>query len=163
MKRKFASIAAILCLCAIICGCSKGPKKPSDLPKLNPTTVTVTYDDGTPVENATVALLSSETGGRTWNLTGPTDASGKLVLKTDGNWDGAPAGSYRVIVTKEISEMEEPTEVGGSVSIKGITRYVDQKYSNPNTSGLTATIEDGKENNLEFKVGEKIEESVKAL
>ncbi len=163
MKRNFAFVAAILCLCAIVCGCSKGPKKPADLPKLNPTTVTVTYDDGTPVDGATVAFLASQTGGRTWNLTGVTDASGKLTLMTDGNWAGAPAGDYRVIVTKEISEMEKATEAGGSETLKGITRYVAQKYNNPNTSGLTATVEDGKTNALEFKVGEKLEESVKAL
>ncbi len=163
MKRNFASVAAILCLCAIVCGCSKGPKKPSDLPKLNPTTVTVTYDDGSPVDGATVAFLSSQTGGRTWNLTGVTDASGKLTLMTDGNWAGAPAGDYRVIVTKEVSEMEASGEVGASETLKGITRYVDQKYNNPNTSGLTATVADGKENTFEFKVGEKIEENVKAL
>ena len=90
MKRNFASVAAILCLCAIVCGCSKGPKKPADLPKLNPTTVTVTYDDGTPVEGATVAFLSSQTGGRTWNLTAVTDAAGKITLKTDGNWTARP-------------------------------------------------------------------------
>ena len=163
MKRNFAFVAAILCLCAIVCGCSKGPKKPADLPKLNPTSATVTYDDGTPIENATVALLSSDTGGRTWNLTGVTDATGKIIFKTDGNWDGAPAGEYRVIVTKEISEMEKSNEVGGSETLKGITRYVDQKYNNPNTSGLTATVTDGQENTFEFKVGEKIEENVKAL
>ena len=163
MKRNFAFVAAILCLCAIVCGCSKGPKKPADLPKLNPTTATVTYDDGTPVDGATVALLASQTGGRTWNLTGVTDAAGQVTFKTDGNWDGAPAGEYRVIVTKEVSEVEEPTEVGGSVTTKSITRMVDQKYNLPNTSGLTATIKDGETNALEFKVGEKIEEDVKVL
>lgn len=163
MKRNFAYVAAVLCLCAIVCGCSKGPKKPADLPKLNPTTVTVTYDDGTPVDGATVAFLASQTGGRTWNLTAVTDAAGKITLKTDGNWDGAPAGEYRVIVTKEVAEVEEPTEAGGSITTKSITRFVDQKYNLPTTSGLTATIEDGKTNTFEFKVGEKIEENVKAL
>lgn len=163
MKRHFASVVAILCLCAVVCGCSKGPKKPADLPKLNPTTVTVTYDDGSPVDGATVAFLASQTGGRTWNLTGVTDAAGKLVLMTDGNWEGAPAGDYRVIVTKEVTEMSEPTEPGGSVTTKSSTRFVDQKYNLPTTSGLTAKIEEGKANSFEFKVGEKLEEDVKVL
>lgn len=162
MKSNFLSIATILCLCAIVCGCSKGPKKPADLPKLYPATVTVTYDDGTPVDGATVALLSQTTGGRTWNLTGVTDASGKIVLKTDGNWDGAPAGSYNAIVTKEVTEMEAPVEKGGSDKIKSITRFVDEKYGNPKTSGLTVEIKEG-DNQVELKVGEKVEQDVKAM
>ncbi|MBR0225700.1 MAG: carboxypeptidase regulatory-like domain-containing protein [Thermoguttaceae bacterium] len=160
MKFNFLSVAAILCLCAIVCGCSKGPKKPSDLPKLYPATVTVTYDDGSPVEGATVALLSQTTGGRTWNLTGVTDATGKLVLRTDGNWDGAPAGSYNAIVTKEIGVSDAPTEKGGSETLKSITRYVDEKYNNPKTSGLTVEIKEG-DNQIELKVGEKVEQDVK--
>ena len=131
MKFNFLSVAAILCLCAIVCGCSKGPKKPSDLPKLYPATVTVTYDDGSPVEGATVALLSQTTGG-----------------------------SYNAIVTKEIGVSDAPTEKGGSETLKSITRYVDEKYNNPKTSGLTVEIKEG-DNQIELKVGEKVEQDVK--
>ncbi|MGI6402112.1 MAG: carboxypeptidase-like regulatory domain-containing protein [Thermoguttaceae bacterium] len=159
MKFKLYSLVAILSLCAIVCGCNKGPKKPADLPTLYPTTAVVTYDNGTPVAGATVTLLAEQSGGRHWNLTGVTDASGSFTFKTDGNWDGAPAGTYNVIVVKEISDVEDPTEVGGSVTVKGITRYVDQKYGNPRTSGITVEVTEGT-NNLEIKVGEEIEEDV---
>lgn len=163
MKYRFALLVAICCLGAAVVGCSKGPKKPDDLPSLNPTTITVTYDDGTPVDGATVALLPVEKqAGRAWNLTGKTDANGTVTLKTDGNWDGAPSGVYNVIVTKEVSEVEEPTEKGGSSRAKSVTRLVDQKYANPKTSGLTVEIQAGT-NDLEVKVGEKVSEDVETV
>jgi len=152
-----------LCVSIAVVGCSKGPKKPKDLPKLNPTTVTVTYDDGTPVDNATVVLrLAQSTGGRTWNVAGTTDATGKVALKTDGNWDGIPAGEYEGMVTKEVSDVEEAKEVGGSITVKSITRFVALKYADPHDSGLKASITEG-DNQIEFKVGEKIEEDVKVM
>ena len=154
---------ALVCVCALALGCQKGPKKPSDLPALQPTTITVTYDDGSPVDEATVVLrLAQPTGGRTWNVVGVTDATGKAVMKTDGNWDGVPAGDYQGMVTKEVSDIEEPTEVGGSITVKSVTRYVDIKYSDPHDSGLTASVQSGT-NEFKFVVGQKIEEDVKML
>ncbi len=155
---------ATLCVCIIVVGCSKGPKKPKDLPKLNPTTITVLYDDGTPVDGATVALrLAQSTGGRTWNVLGKTDATGKAALQTDAHWDGVPAGEYEGMVTKEVADVEKAKEPGGSDTVKGVTRFVAVKYSNPHDSGLKASITDGGKNEIEFKVGEKIEEDVKVM
>ncbi len=159
MKTKHFFAFALACVCAVAVGCSKGPKKPADLPTLYPTTITVVYDDGTPVDEATVALRPAGGGAAQWNVTGVTDAQGKLVCKTNGNWDGAPAGSYEAMVTKEITVMEDSTEPGGSPTIKSCTRYVDVKYNSPKTSGLTCEVKEG-DNQIELKVGEKIEEDV---
>lgn len=150
--------------CALVAsiGCSKGIKKPADLPNLNPTKITVTYEDGEPVPDATVVLrLAQQGGGRTWNVVGQTDAQGLAIMKTDGNWEGVPAGDYQGMVTKEVSEIEEPTEKGGSITVKSVTRFVELRFSDPHNSGLTIKVEDGKDNAAEFKVGKKIEEAVK--
>jgi|BioPla2DNA2_1021312.scaffolds.fasta_scaffold21451_2 hypothetical protein len=156
-------ILVLACACALTLGCNKGPKKPADLPDLYPTTITVTYDDGEPVPDATVVLrLAQQGGGRSWNCAGTTDAQGKVEMMTDGNWKGVPAGDYQGMVTKEVSEAEEPTEVGGSIKVKSITRYVKTVYGDPNASGLTAQIKSGT-NEIQFKVGEKIEEDVQVL
>ncbi len=161
MKTKQFFALALACVCAVAVGCSKGPKKPAGMPDLYPTTITVVYDDGTPVDGATVALRPADGGNTSWNVTGVTDAKGQLVCKTNGNWDGAPAGSYEAMVTKEISEMEEGDEPGASAVVKSRLRYVDQKYNNPKTSGLTVEIQAGS-NQVELKVGEKIEEDIPA-
>ena len=119
MSLKSFSLVALLALAALV-GCSKGPKKPADLPKLNPTTIVVKYDDGTPVADATVMLrLAQSTGARTWNLTGVTDATGSLELMTDGNWLGAPAGEYQAAVTKEVPITEPSDEPGAAVVFIG--------------------------------------------
>lgn len=159
MKTKQFFALALACVCAVAVGCSKGPKKPADLPTLYPTTITVVYDDGTPVADATVALRPAGGGNTQWNVTGTTDAQGKLVCKTNGNWDGAPAGSYEAMVMKEVVEMEEPTEAGGSGAIKSRTNCVDTKFANPKTSGLTVEVKEG-DNQVELKVGEPIEEDL---
>ncbi len=159
MKTKQFFALALACVCAVAVGCSKGPKKPADLPPLYPATITVVYDDGTPVDQATVALRPAGGGNAQWNVTGVTHAQGKLVCKTNGNWDGAPAGSYEAMVTKEIIVSEDSTEPGASPTIKSRTRYVDLRYANPKTSGLTAEVKEG-DNQIELKVGEKIEEEI---
>lgn len=158
MSFKSFSLVALLAV-ATLAGCSKGPQKPDDLPNLNPTTIVVKYDDGTPVADANVMLrLAQSTGGRTWNLTGVTDATGSLELMTDGNWAGAPAGEYQAAVTKEVPITEESGEAGAAPKLLGVTREVATVYNNPNTSGLTAVIEEGKTNVIELNVGEKVEE-----
>lgn len=162
MKTKQFFAFALACVCAVAVGCQKGPKKPADLPALYPTTVTVVYDDGTPVDGATVALRPAGGGNAKWNLTGVTDAQGKLVLKTNGNWDGAPVGSYEAMVTKEVAEMEESTEPGASAVVKSRTNYIDTKFNNPKTSGLTAEVKEG-DNQIELKVGEQIAEAAASV
>ena len=158
MSFKSISLVAFLCLSSLV-GCSKGPKKPADLPKLNPTTIVVKYDDGTPVADATVMLrLAQSTGARTWNLTCVTDVTGSLELMTDGNWLGAPAGEYQAAVTKEVPITEPSDEPGAAEKLLGVTREVATVYNNPNTSGLTAVIKDGETNVIELNVGEKVEE-----
>ncbi|MDO5309460.1 MAG: hypothetical protein Q4G03_08205 [Planctomycetia bacterium] len=148
-------VLALLTLATVGCG---GEKKPSDLPKLYPTTITVTYDDGTPVDGANVALMSAQkTSGRTWNLAGVTDASGVIILMTDGKWNGAPAGEYNAMVIKEVAEDASEDGTPGPTTV-----YVDRKFNNPKTSGLTVTVTEGK-NEVTLKVGDKIEELVKGV
>lgn len=162
MKTKQFFSLALACVCAVAVGCSKGPKKPADLPALNPTTVTVVYDDGTPVDGATVILLPADGTNPKWNLAGVTDAQGKLVLKTNGNWDGAPTGSYAATVSKIVTIESDEVNADGSREVISDTRYVDEKYNSIQTSGLTAEIKDG-DNKIELKVGEKVETAVQTI
>ncbi|MBQ9872952.1 MAG: carboxypeptidase regulatory-like domain-containing protein [Thermoguttaceae bacterium] len=161
MKRVIALLLAVAFVAAL--GCGKGPKKPADLPKLFPATVTVTYDNGEAVPGATVVLFTEQkSGGRSWNVAGVTDDAGKLVLKTDGNWDGVPAGNYTGMVTKEVSEMGETDAETGAIKVNSITRVIDKRFGDPGKSGLAVTIQEGP-NEIEFKVGEKISENVPVM
>jgi hypothetical protein len=62
---------------------------------------------------------------------GSTDANGNFVLSTYKNGDGAPAGDYHVTVRWPSS----PRTLGGGPDKMG------GKFSNPNTSGLTAHVD----------------------
>jgi len=85
---------------------------------------TVTFDDGVPVEGATVAFTSENFVARSI-----TDASGKYVLSILD----APPGDYRVTISKIVD--------GASV--------LPEKYAHPDTSGLTITVRSGR-NNVDF-------------
>lgn len=160
--KKALSLLLAAALVAMV-GCSKGPKKPADLPELNPTKIPVVYEGEEPVEGATVVLrLAQQSGGRTWNCVGTTNAQGVAEMMTDGNWSGVPAGEYQGMVTKEVSEVEIPKEQGASAVVKSVTNYVDKRFSDPHDSGLTATVQAGN-NEFKFVVGEKFEEGVETL
>ncbi|MBR4976222.1 MAG: hypothetical protein IKY61_04140, partial [Thermoguttaceae bacterium] len=116
----------------------------------------------TPVDGATVILLPADGTNPKWNLAGVTDAQGKLVLKTNGNWDGAPAGSYAATVSKIVTIESDEVNADGSREVISDTRYVDEKYNSIQTSGLTAEIKDG-DNKIELKVGEKVETAVQTI
>ena len=96
-----------------------------------------------------------------WNISPWIGIKGHFSygMMTDGNWPGVPAGDYQGMVIKEISDVEEPTTVGGSAIVKGIKRYVATKYGDPHDSGLTASIQAG-DNQVEFKVGQKLDEDI---
>jgi len=77
-------------------GC--GSEVPSDLPKLHPTVITITQG-GQPLEGALVTMIAEETGG--WACAGKTDSAGRAVIKTNGMYNGAPEGTYKVTIVKQ--------------------------------------------------------------
>jgi hypothetical protein len=67
-----------------------------------------------------------------------TDASGKYELRTFEPGDGAPAGQYKVMVrwmAKASQAPQDPDRGGG-----GSFDRLRNRYTNPEMSGLTATV-----------------------
>jgi hypothetical protein len=81
-------------------GCFKN-SRPSDLPKLFPCKIIITQEEQ-PLEGATVTLLSknSSSSGRTWIISGRTNANGETYLVTQPDFPGAPEGEYKVLIEK---------------------------------------------------------------
>lgn len=77
-------------------GC--GPGLPDGMPKLYPTTVTITVD-GKPAEEAYVTAFPTD-ASFTWPLGGMTDAQGKISFIVDGKYEGAPEGELIICVKK---------------------------------------------------------------
>lgn len=106
MKKNFlfgCPISLIIVLAIFLCGCSE--KKPPGLPNLYPVSIQVTQA-GVPLDEATVSLVSVDAGSN-WIIGGLTDTNGKAQLRTYGKYIGAPAGRFKVVVVKQISEGEK--------------------------------------------------------
>ncbi len=121
--------------------------------------------DGEPMEGVMVTFHPDSAGGRA--ASGRTDASGNYKLTTEINGDGALAGSYKISVSKHVNAEDDlPAEVdpNDEKSLDAIYSKVDSRkkqasknfigprYENHMGSGLTATVESGKENKFDFEV-----------
>jgi hypothetical protein len=160
-----------LCLVAALCsGCNSTS---------NPDTYAVTgkvTKTGQPVAGATVTFVPQSADGRA--ASGMTDASGVYKLTTFESGDGALPGSYKVSITKfpaaETSGLTAPAENPSSADIDAIYKAMEakgeytsggkqpvaeapknelnDKFANPETSGLTAEVKSDGANNYDFPV-----------
>lgn len=162
-QRSRLALSSALVLCAALTfvgGCSR--PKPDGMPKLVPCTVRVTQEEE-PLAGATVELLGDE--NFKWTVSGTTDAQGNAKIHTHGDYPGAPEGSYKVAVSKQVVEQEEVDESQMSASYvpSGGTAYncVDPQYGKADTTPLTIDVK-GK-TSAAFDVGAAIHEPVKPL
>ena len=104
--------------------------------------------NGKPIGGVKVVLLSvDDKDDQPVRPTGTVDESGRFVLSTYANGDGAPAGSYKVTV---VTPLPEPKGQAGQKPLPRQpepTSKVPARYSNPDTSGLTVVVEP-RENDL---------------
>jgi hypothetical protein len=107
--------------------------------------------EGVPVEGATVGFLPRDANNK--GAYGKTDAEGRFRLQTYSANDGAVPGEYdvtihKVHITPEQFERDDPRWKPPPPP-----RYlVPKKYSDPNSSGLKATVTKGKRNEFTFQL-----------
>ncbi len=173
MKRALIISLLVLPLAAL-CGC--GEKTPSDMPKLYPTTITITQE-GAPLADASVQLLKKGDLTYKWLVGGTTDATGVCVMRTMGKYNGAPEGDFQVVVYKTVktesatrkaqpNPPEDPTEAQEwakkvDEEEKEID-YVNLKYKSVDTTDLTVSITSGK-NEQTLDVGAPVEVEMKKM
>ena len=100
MNRTLTLLVTLSFVIFLASGCNKGPARPAGMPPLYPATITVTQE-GTPLEGATVQLIAEDSSLAQWGPGGITDAKGEASLRTNGMYDGAPLGKYKVAVSKK--------------------------------------------------------------
>ncbi len=106
-------------------------------------------DDGSAVPKGVVCFVSSNLMAQ-----GKINPDGSYTMGTDKSTDGLPKGSYKVSIvgTDNSTVVEEKVKGSSSMSRREIrTPTIDKKYSNPETSGLTFTV-DGKNRNFDIQV-----------
>jgi hypothetical protein len=137
-KQSFPRLSWILPVCLMIAaGC--GPDRPLTIPVNG--TVTV---DGTPVEGASVMFMPQFQGRPAVGL---TDTSGRFTLTTFARGDGAQPGQHKVTVTlqKTTGFVADKDGLSGGIAPEGVRVewLVPERYSNPETSGLSIEVRQG--------------------
>jgi hypothetical protein len=156
-----------LCVAMIAVGCQDNGGSDPNRPKTYPVTGTVKLN-GKAVEGAVVTFHA--TAGSQTSI-GSTDANGGYSLTTFQSGDGAPAGQYDVSVIKYESgaapssgppagtmtsgdlpaDYAPPTAGSGQgVGPTGPKNVFPEKYGNPKTSALRATVSESGENKIDF-------------
>jgi hypothetical protein len=173
MKKIFLFLPMIILLLISGCGTSNLPK---DLPRLYPCEITV-IQDGKPLEDAIVTLEFTDSSrpenGQLWFPMGATDSDGKAVVRSNAQYDGAPIGTYKVLVSKT---RQKPSKYGLPPP-QGTPQYdkweelvenefrpwfgfVEKKFSNAAETPYEIEIKKGK-NKLTIDVGKPVEYRIK--
>lgn len=162
-KMKFPRICGVLLtgLCLAFVGCS-GDDRPEGLPDLQPVKIKV-VQDGTPLEGASVQLIS-EDASNTWASGGSTDAMGVALIRTLGKYEGAPAGTYKVIVDKVTTDgpavaVDDPS---GSPPADSY-RVVDPKFNSAETTTAELTVAEGSPNEETIDLGPAVKQEMPKL
>jgi len=152
--QQIRSYVAAGLMMAFLAGCGGGGA--TDGPKLEKVTGKVTLS-GAPVEGAVVTFAPKGQGQRT--ATARTDASGNFDMTTITAGDGAVKGEYTVVIVKQeqLATVATPDSsdpnYGKSSAYPGAgskTKFLTpEKYASPGTSGLTASVKEGK-NEINF-------------
>lgn len=133
LRRSILTLVAAVALAALpmASGCGRSG------PEMGQVSGKVTYN-GQPVPKGTVAFQSLSPEGR--NATGTIGPDGTYTLQTEEPGDGALLGDYLVTVTAF-----EDEQVLDYIPKKPVTpkRLVPEKYENPQTSNLKATVQSG--------------------
>ena len=155
-KNSFYPLMPVVFLLVCV-GCSGG-NRPKDLPRLFPVTLTITMDDQ-PLADATVMLYAENTADAKWTIGGQTDATGNVTIVSHGQFHGAPAGKFKVCVTK--SEMKEsapervlasaPTE-NTTMGFQRPTHLVDPLFADSKSTPLEIEVSPKGTTNLTLSV-----------
>jgi len=150
----------LVCIFVLPTGCGRGElPHPPGMPKIYPTTLTITQD-GKPLANATVGLFAIDGENATWTPSGVTDANGKAIMLTRGQFRGAAVGKYKVTVA--VTEYVDGTVINEQGEIIGpemptkIFTLVEMKYRKSTTTPLELEVTTKGVSDATFDVGKAV-------
>lgn len=137
------SFAVLWCLVmsGALAGCGSGIKDvKKDLVSVSGK-VTI---DGKPLPRGEISFLSTDDPGKAYG--GTIDASGNYSLAYSASSKGAAPGNYSV----RVAALEGQATMGTGGEVAQPKSLIPEKYNAPGTSGLTAKVEKGKSNTINF-------------
>lgn len=149
-----AILISLLAVVFLTTGCQKEDSRPDGMPELHRVSVTI-LQNGEPLANASIRLIPKE-GTSPWSSGGSTDERGVAVLRTHGKFEGVPAGSYKMTVTKiempepqstEVSPLDTPNADESSFDL------VAPEYTYPNQTPLELEVTPGVNEYEPFDLG----------
>jgi len=147
------SFAGMTCL--VLClGCDSGLQAGQH--PVHPVEGQVLFN-GKPLAGAQVSLHpvdESKFGDSVPRPMGQTDDNGRFKLMTYISGDGAPEGSYLVAVAGQARPQAEAGNLLDAAKSAGKPDPLGNRYINPKTSGLSATIKPGPNNLAPFDLKE---------
>jgi len=157
---KIARLSLIGLVAFVLAGCG-GEPKPDGLPQLYPVTLTF-MQGGEPCAEAIVTLVPES--GSPWGTGGVTNANGSVAVQTHGKFPGAPAGKYKIIVSKTENGTagQAPVDMFTPQMVQTFN-LIDPIYANSATTILTLEVESSKTKKPypSFDLGEKVREAVR--
>lgn len=152
-------IVSTLLLLPLSQGCTQNV--PKDMPKLYSCTLEITQGNQ-PLEGATVALYHQDSSLQKWTAGGLTDKSGKVVLKTQGRYDGVVDGNFKVTVIKTEVEPGVLLNAETEEAIPGKTwNLVEPRFGNVASTPLTLSVA-GKKVSETLDVGTAVKEEMRS-
>lgn len=146
-----------LCGCLLLglsaIGCGGGPERPDNMPPLYPVQIKLLQEDA-PLAGASVRLVP-DGASSSWYTGGTTDDQGIAEVHTHGKFSGAPAGKYKLVVTKfetpsaastTLENLNQPTSKDATYDL------VDPKFGNPAKTTLELEVTESQAEH-EFDLG----------
>ena len=163
MKHSFILFSCALILLFVGCG---GERRPDGMPALHATALTFTQG-GTPLgADALVTLFSDDASLSQWTIGGVTNDRGVVNIQTNG-FNGAPAGTFRITVSKtetegEVAARTEPVDPDAPfVDTSNVRSFhvVAPEHRTRQTTQLTVEVTPGR-NAETFDLGPAVREAV---
>jgi len=157
-------VGALAFVCVSAFGCAE--KRPDGFPELYPISIKI-LQEGKPLEGASVNLVAQDPQLVRWPAGGNTNADGVVELRTYG-YEGAPAGTFKVLVMKtetlgEANSPEEAQRLMQEGKLGDFERFdlVDTRYRDQAQTPLSLEVKAGSNETQEFDVGAPIREPVR--
>lgn len=164
------SIGTACMMILSVSGC--GDSRPAGMPETYPASITITQD-GAPLADATVVLYPEDSSLTRWPVGATTDEAGTAKLMTSTQYEGAPAGTFKVIVNKTVTEGDPyPKHPGRGATREQINAYdralktgtferfkvVAEEYRSAGSTPLSIEIAASGENKFTEDIGKAVKD-----